>query len=242
MNVTELKRAIARGDNRIELAVGKVAIQLGRVAPGEFLMGSPASEPGHDANESPVRRVRITKPFYLAIYPLTQAQYFGVTGRQPSNFHGEDLPQDQITYPRAMELCKKLSDTIGIAVTLPTEAQWEFACRAGTHTRFNTGDSEADLGRAAWYEANSGASPHPVGQKEQNAWGFHDMLGNIWELCLDHIRSYREMSGTDPVGPTDWGQMRGGSYAHGPDYCRCACRLIGNVKFGGSGVRVCVNP
>jgi len=244
MNGAEWKQAIARGDVRVELTVKAVAISLRRVKPGEFSMGSRATEPGHDANESPVRPVRLTRPFYLGTYPITQGQYSAVTGLKPSGFHGDDLPVDQVTYPAAIEFCRKLSEEAGVTVTLPTEAQWEFACRAGTRTRFYSGDSDADLARVAWYEANSGGSPHPVGQKEPNAWGFYDMLGNIWELSLDHIRSYREMSETDPVGQIspNWGQMRGGSYAYGSDSCRCACRLVSNVKFGGSGLRIAINP
>jgi formylglycine-generating enzyme required for sulfatase activity len=111
-------------------------------------------------------------------------------------------------------------------VRVPTEAEWEHACRAGTRTTYYTGDLDADLDRAGWYGANSGGKTHPVGEKAQNAWGVHDMHGNVWEWCADWYEDYGAESATDPQGPTE-GQgrvLRGGSWGYDPGLCRSARR------------------
>ncbi len=113
-----------------------------------------------------------------------------------------------------MEFCKKLSVKTGKTATLPTEAQWEYACRAGSETRFGFGDDEADLGDYAWYDKNSDLTTHPVGQKKPNEWGLYDMHGNVWQWCQDWYGDYTAASKTDPTGP-DHGLlrvMRGGAW------------------------------
>jgi formylglycine-generating enzyme required for sulfatase activity len=114
----------------------------------------------------------------------------------------------------------------GESVRLPSEAEWEYACRAGTRTRFCSGDADADLESVAWYGANSGDKTHPVGEKASNAWGVHDMHGNVWEWCLDRHGNYGAEAVTDPQGPTQGADrvLRGGSWYFSPGYCRSACR------------------
>jgi formylglycine-generating enzyme required for sulfatase activity len=149
-------------------------------------------------DESPAHEVTISTPFYLGRYEVTQEQYQQVMGKSPSHFKGRDLPVEYVSWDEAQEFCKKASEVARSSrdqrgdpegrptvVRLPTEAEWEYACRAGTTARFCSGDADADLESVAWYGANSGGTTHPVGQKTPNAWGVHDMHGNVWEWCQD---------------------------------------------------------
>ncbi|MEP7123523.1 MAG: formylglycine-generating enzyme family protein [Byssovorax sp.] len=228
----------------ITLQAGNQGIELLLIPAGSFLMGSQPTEPGHRDAESPVRRIKISKPFYIGRHEITQGQYKAVIGINPSRFIGDDLAVDQITHADANEFCRKLSALVGRKVTLPTEAQWECACRAGTTTRFYTGNMETDLDRAAWSRRNSDESVHPVGTKEPNAFGLFDMLGNVWEHCLDVLPDYATISDVDPVGTTDdeKGSMRGGGWMNDAEYCRAACGLRTSDMFGGAGIRIVINP
>jgi formylglycine-generating enzyme required for sulfatase activity len=243
MNGAELSKAIQAGVQEIRLQAGTVSFELTRIPPGEFDLGSPDQEEGHQPNEGPVRRIRISKPFYLGRFEVTQAQYKSVTGLNPSNFEGPDLAMDQITYPKAVRFCELVTAHAGVRVTLPTEAQWEYACRAGTKTCFYSGNSPTDLDRVAWHSGNSGGRPQPVGRKEPNAFGLYDMLGNVWELCSDFLPDYSNIQVTDPAGRDTAGPaMRGGGWMDEPRNCRSATRLASDVMFGGTGVRIAVNP
>lgn len=130
-------------------------------------------------------------------------------------------------------------------VTLPTEAQREYACRAGTKTRYYSGDKEDDLRKIAWYRENSGDAPHEVGKKEPNAFGLYDMLGNVCEPCVDVLLSrYDAIKDTDPKGHEDGvsGMMRGGCWQYGAKSCRAAARLWSDDRFSGMGIRIAINP
>ena len=172
--------------------------------------------------------VTLTKPFYLGKYEVTQAQWQAVMGSNPSNFKGDNLPVECISWHDAKEFCKKLNEIYadklpaGYQFDLPTEAQWEYACRAGTTTALNNGkDLTSDWGECsnlnevAWYTKNSGGKTHEVGQKRANAWGLYDMHGNVWEWCRDWYGAYPGISVTDPVGPSSGSDrvMRGGRWA-----------------------------
>jgi formylglycine-generating enzyme required for sulfatase activity len=189
--------------------------------------------------------VTLTKPFYMGKFEVTQEQYQQVMGNNPSHFQGRDLPVEQVSWDDAQEFCKKASEKTGLTIRLPTDAEWEHACRAGTRTTYNTGDTEADLDRAAWYGANNGDTTHPVGQKVPNAWGLYDMHGNVWEWCADwHVKNYSAGAATDPRGPTkgQYRVLRGGSWLNFPMGCRSACRLGGapDTRFDIFGFRVAV--
>lgn len=244
MAAEDIKEAIANGAEEIVFEVASVSFEMVRIPEGNFFMGSPLQEEGRQPNEGPMRTISISKPFYMGRHAITQAQYQVVMGMNPSNFRGESLAVDQVLYANAVEFCNRLSQLIGVAITLPTEAQWEYACRAGTQTRFYSGDSKEDLDKVAWYDANSDNRVHEVAQKEPNAWGLYDMLGNVWEPTLDWLPSYETMANTDPLGTVNGRAvaMRGGGRMHGPEYARCASRLMSNDRFGGMGIRIVINP
>lgn len=236
-----IRREMAEGAERIEFRVRQAHFVLVRIPPGECEMGSNTGR----ANEMPVRKARVSRPFYLGQFEITQFQYKQVMGNSPlSNFSGDSLPVDGIVYSQAREFCTSLSRLVGLSITLPTEAQWEYACRAGTNTKYSSGETSADLGQVGWYEGNAGRAIHPVGVMRPNAWGLYDMHGNVWEPCLDEIRDRSTIVDIDPVGETheDWGAMRGGGWMHGPEYCRAATSLVTDEMFGGMGIRIAINP
>jgi formylglycine-generating enzyme required for sulfatase activity len=148
-----------------------------QISTGEFMMGS---ENG-DADEKPVHRVRISQSFEMGKYEVTQVQWEAVMGHNPSLFRGANLPVEQASWDDAQQFIQKLNAlSDGYLYRLPTEAEWEYACRAGS-----TGNYAGNLDAMAWYKKNSGGKTHPVGQKQPNAWGLYDMHGNIWEWCED---------------------------------------------------------
>lgn len=239
----DIRGAMAKGAPAVTLRVGAVQIDLVRIPPGEFTMGSPQDEEGHAPNEAPALRVRLSKAFYLGRFEITQAQYRAVMGVAPGGAEEDMLPVSQITYADAREFCRRLSSAANVDVRLPTEAQWEYACRAGTQARYCSGSAEADLERVAWYSGNAQGKAHPVGQKQPNAWGVYDMLGNVWEYCADFVDDYATMASADPIGCVTprHGAMRGGGWMHGPEESRAATRFISNDMFGGAGFRIAVS-
>ncbi len=240
----DLEQAMASEAHQLEFYIDSLSFQMLRIPAGQFKMGSLVDEEGHQPNEEPIRLIEISKPFYMGQYEVTQAQFKIVMGNNPSKVKGDLLPVDQVTYPQALEFCKKLSQLIDVTVTLPTEAQWEYACRAGTSTRFYSGNTIESLNKVAWFNQNAQGKVHPVGQKEPNAWGLYDMHGNVWEFCLDFIPTYEQLIVKDPVGrkSLERGAMRGGGWMHGPEYQRAATRLISDNMFGGTGIRIVINP
>jgi formylglycine-generating enzyme required for sulfatase activity len=187
---------------------------------GEFDMGSESREAYLD--EKPVHRVRITRGFWLGKYPVTQAQWEAVMGSNPSHFKGPDRPVERVSWDEAQEFLKKLSAKGEGRYRLPTEAEWEYAARAGS-----TGDrySEA-LEEIGWYHGNSGGETHPVGRKKPNAWGLYDMLGNVCEWCQDWYGEYLKGPVTDPKGPKSGASrvLRGGSWVNSPWCLRASLR------------------
>jgi formylglycine-generating enzyme required for sulfatase activity len=169
--------------------------------------------------------VKITQPFYLGLYEVTQAEYLQVTGTNPSKFKGGgSAAVHSVTWNEAVAFCRRLSAlpkerAARRVYQLPSEAQWEYACRAGTTTVFYFGDDERGLGAYAWFADNSGGRTQPVGRKGPNAWGLFDMLGNASEWCADWFGDnyYRQSPGEDPAGPTAGEERvwRGGTFGHG---------------------------
>ena len=224
---------------------GGIKMDLVLIPAGTFEMGSPEGEDERSSEEK-LHTVTISKAFYIAKYPVTQEQYEAVIGKNPSYFKGARNPVEQVSWDDAVKHCEKLSASTGNKVRLPTEAEWEYACRAGTRTRYNLGDTTEDLKRAGWYEANSGGETHEVGGKTPNAWGLHDMHGNVWEWCRDWKADYPFGTQTDPQGPTTGTArvLRGGSSPNLSKHCRSAYRDNGNFapdfRFRTIGFRVVV--
>ena len=244
-----LKGAASRAEER----AGFLPNSFSYIPVGTFSMGSPAGESGRDDDEDQVD-VRIVTCFLLGKTEVTQSQWKSVMGNNPLHFKGDNLPVENVSWSDAIEFCWILTQREREAgrlpknwkYTLPTEAQWEYACRAGTTTGYYTGDTEADLARAGWYDGNSDRKTHPVGQKEPNAFGLYDMHGNVWEWCSDYY-NLSLSGGTDPVrtssGNGKFGSdrvYRGGSWNGDAQYCRSADR-IGNSpgnRYGSLGFRV----
>ncbi|MCG3173235.1 MAG: Hercynine oxygenase [Myxococcota bacterium] len=217
---------------------GGVTLDLILIRPGTFVMGSEERGP----NEKPVHKVTISRPFYMGKFEVTQRQWEAVMGNNPSKFKGADNPVDSVSWNDATEFCAKLAQKTGKRVVLPTEAQWEYACRAETTTDFYTGDGNQALADAGWYEANSGGKTQPVGKKKPNAWGLHDMHGNVWEWCADRYGTYGADESTDPKGPASGNSrvLRGGSWNNDAQFCRSAYRngYAPDLRNYGFGFRV----
>ena len=215
---------------------------------GEFLMGS---ENGVDA-EKPVRKVIISKPFYLGKYPVTQAQWEAVMGSNPSRFKGElNRPVETVLWDEAQEFLRKVGTReVGKTYRLPTEAEWEYACRAGSTGAYFFGDDETKLKEYAWYDRNSGRTTHPVGKLKPNPWGLHDMHGNVWEWVqdwyADDYYKQRPNPDRDPQGPEsgDLRVLRGGCLGDPQRNARCAFRYWGYPydRFVIIGFRIVVRP
>ena len=179
----------------MQVVAASEVVELLPVPPGEFRMGSD----NELFSETPVHVVHLASGFLLGKYPVTQAQWLDVMADNPSAFRDSpDRPVDSINWDQATEFCHRLSDQSGRRVRLPSEAEWEYACRAGTASEFFFGrwgpfldDSEVpwearqSLCEYAWFDLNSGDSTQPVGRRRPNPWGLHDMLGNVWEWCAD---------------------------------------------------------
>jgi formylglycine-generating enzyme required for sulfatase activity len=194
---------------------GSATMKLILINPGKFMMG------GKGQHE-----VTLTKPFYLGATLVTQAQYEAIMGNNPSRFKGPTNPVETVLWDDASNFCKKLSAKTRQNVHLPSEAEWEYACRAGTKTLFSFGDDESQLGDYGWYLGNSGGTTHPVAQKKPNPWGLYDMHGNVWEWCADVHGDYPTQPVTDPqgAGSGPYRIVRGGCYLYGPVQCRSANR------------------
>jgi formylglycine-generating enzyme required for sulfatase activity len=210
---------------------------------GEFQMGSTEAD-----DERPRHLVTISRPFYVGVYPVTQREYMQLIKKNPSHFSGNDSdPVESVSWFDAIEFCNALSrkeslplfykiegqtievaDWNGTGYRLPTEAEWEYTCRAGTTTRYSFGVSENALDQYAWYSADSSSKPHPVGQKRPNSWGLHDMHGNVWEWCWDGYDAdyYKQSPAIDPRGPERAAGrvIRGGSWRDVPQGARSASR------------------
>ncbi len=204
-----------------------IGMNLVLIPAGEFLMGSPESDSSAWDGEKPQHLVRISRPFYLGVTEVTQAQYEGVMGTNPSRFKGAQLPVEGVSWEDAVAFCRRLSDKEDRTYRLPTEAEWEYACRAGSTTKWSFGDDESALNEYAWYSANSNRTMHPVGEKNPNAWGLYDMHGNVCEWCSDWCGRYASTVMDDPTGPTaGWTRvLRGGSCYYDARSCRSVFRF-----------------
>jgi formylglycine-generating enzyme required for sulfatase activity len=190
---------------KLDLGNG-VTMELVYIKPGSFVMGGERTTDGRfECVEVPKHEVTLTKGFYLGKYEVTQAQFEAIMGTNPSgSSKGPDFPVDTVSEQDAREFCEKLAEKTGQEARLPTEAEWEFAARAGSKTKWFFGDSPSALGDYAWFKDNADGKSHPVGQKKPNPWGLHDIYGNVNERISDvYARNYyAESPKVDPTGPS----------------------------------------
>jgi formylglycine-generating enzyme required for sulfatase activity len=227
-----------------------IGMKLARIPKGTFMMGSPETEAGHHISET-LHEVTLTKDYYLGVYEVTQDEFRKVMGDNPSHFEGPpSRPVERVSWEDAVEFCKRLSDKpeekkTGWKYRLPTEAEWEYACRAGSQTAYSFGDDARLLGDFAWFSDNSNRQTHAVGGKKPNGWGLYDMHGNVWEWCGDLYGDYPRGSVTDPTGPNVGSDrvLRGGCWGNVAARCRSALRLGGIPSFRGDdcGFRVALS-
>jgi len=222
---------------------------------GTFTMGSAAEEQGRDADEGPTTQVTLTQGFSISAYEITQAEYRDVIGSNPSGLTGDfSRPVEKVSYDEATLYCALLTsrDRILGAISatqtyrLPTEAEWEYAVRAGATNRFSFGDQDIGLAGYGWYVSNSGDATHPVGEKAPNAWGVYDAHGNVWEWCTDFYGNYPGGSVSNPTGPGSGSTrvLRGGSCLRVSSDCRSASRgsAASNLRYADLGFRVVLTP
>ncbi len=209
----------------IELAP-ELTLALIAIEPGTFGMGAAADGASADEHASQ-RPVTISKPFWLGRSEVTQAQWRAVMGTSPSRFVGDERrPVEMVSWDEAEEFCRRLSEKSGVRFRLPSEAEWEYACRAGTITRFSFDGGRDELWEHAWFHDNSEGSTQPVATRLPNAWGLHDMHGNVWEWCSDWYGEAGSDPATDPTGPREGTErlLRGGSWGSYADACRAGYR------------------
>jgi formylglycine-generating enzyme required for sulfatase activity len=226
----ELGQRLAPGRDELRNSVG---MTLRLIPAGVFRMGSPANEPRRGTDEF-LHEVQITRPFFMGAHEVTQGQYRAVMGRVPAGQSADqdDLPVVNVSQKDAKEFCRRLSERLNRVYRLPTEAEWEYACRAGSSSAYPFAGGPEGLDDHGWYDANSGGRPHPVGKKLPNAWGLYDMLGNVAEWCADRYDDnyYQTSPVQDPRGPAprpdspDMVVLRGGSFQKDASACRCADR------------------
>jgi len=206
--------------------INSIGMVLVPIPEGEFTTGDRKA----DATQYPVK---IGKAFHLGALEMTQDQYEKVMGKNRSHFKGAgNLPVERVSWKDTVEFCRKLSalpeeTAAGRAYRLPTEAEWEYACRAGTTTKFSFGDDRKQLGEYAWYRDNSGGTPHPVGTKRPNGWALYDIHGNVWEWCQDRYRDHLSTSVPDLTGLNyrSTRVLRGGSWNSVGGYCQSEYRF-----------------
>jgi len=248
---------VARAEQRRQPAAGKIItnsidMKFAYIPQGEFVMGSPPGERGRSSNEGPMHRVIISKGFYMGTCEVTQKQYKSIMGSNPSGHtrlvFGGNLPVERVSWIQATKFCEKLSRKDYRRYRLPTEAEWEYACRAGSPGRFSFSYSGLPLKEYGWYKSNSGSKTHAVGKKKPNAFGLYDMHGNVEEWCNDWYDGPYTAADVliDPQGPKRGSLriLRGGSYNRSPAECRSAARSYGEAqdKTYAFGFRVVLAP
>jgi len=240
-------QVVSRPQILTETLPGGIKLELIKIPAGSFIMGA-----NEDDNEKPPHKVTL-KEFYLGKYPVTQEQYQAVMGNNPSRFKDNPKnPVEQVSWNDAKEFCRKLKQITGEDFRLTAEAEWEYACRAGSQTSYYFGDDESQLGEYAWYSPNSDSKTHPVGQKKPNNWGLYDMSGNVWEWCED---SWHDSYANKPENIKDNGNiiwldsnnsshiLRGGSWNDNSRDCRSAYRywFLAELRINFFGFRLALS-
>ena len=218
--------------------VNGVSFEMVRVEGGTFRMGATSEQEDEaDSDEKPVHGVTLSS-YYIGKTEVTQALWQAVMGSNPSRFEGSDLPVECVSWNDCQEFIQKLNRLTGRNFRLPTEAEWEFACRGGNNSRGYKYSGSNNLGSVAWYNDNSGGQTQPVGTKAPNELGIFDMSGNVWEWCSDWYANYTSYSQTNPTGPHSGSNRvhRGGSWGYDAWRCRSSCRIINDPTFRNIGL------
>ena len=218
----EVRLASPHAGTRLIVRVGSVEVPLRWCPAGTFTMGSPSTEEGR-CDDEVQHRVTLTKGFWMGETEVTQGLWKKVMGSNPSHFKGDDLPVETVSWDDCQAFIKKVNAALGCGARLPTEAEWEYACRAGAMGAYG---GTGRLDEMGWFGDNSGGTTHPVGQKKPNSWGLCDMHGNVWEWCADWEGDYPTGSVSDPTGPASgvYRVLRGGGWYGSARNCRSAHR------------------
>ena len=233
-------------DMELPESADSIGMEFKLIPAGTFIMGDASVLDNQTPHE-----VTLTKPFKMGVHEVTQDQYEQVMGVNPSEFKGANNPVEMVSWEEAVEFCRRLSELpaekkAGNVYRLPTEGEWEYACRAGTTTKYSFGDDESDFGEYAWYGDKYGDKHYPVGSKQPNAWGLYDMHGNVWEWCQDLYGDYPSGTVTDPTGAASgsFRVLRGGGWYSTAESCRSAYRYgyKPSGRYDGSGFRVSLSP
>ena len=225
--------SVASGSNAISIPVKDgISIEMVKVEAGTFMMGATSEMKDPYDDEKPVHQVTLTNDYYMGKYEVPQALWEAVMGSNPSEYKGDNLPVEMVSWNDCQEFISKLNSLTGRKFRLPTEAEWEYAARGGKKSRGYQYSGNSNISDVAWYDGNRGSKPHPVGTKQANELGIYDMSGNVYEWCSDWYGSYSSSSQTNPTG-ADSGSSRvyrGGSWRNGAWLCRLSCRYF-NTQF-----------
>ena len=223
--------SMASGSNTISIPVKDgISIDMVKVEAETFMMGATSemkdSYDDPDSDEKPVHQVTLTNDYYMGKYEVTQALWQAVMGSNPSNFKGDNLPVEEVSWNDCQEFISKLNSLTGRKFRLPTEAEWEYAARGGKKSRSYQYSGSSNISDVAWYDGNSVNKTHPVGTKQANELGIYDMTGNVWEWCSDWYGFYSSSSQTNPTGADSGSSrvFRGGSWYGNARYCRLSFR------------------
>ena len=246
---------ISNANKLNDISVGNLGITMKKIQEGTFLMGSPANENSRDPDEGPQTEVTITKTYWVSSHEVTQSQFETIMSFNPSDFAGGNNPVESVTWEEAMDFCNKLNQRYaeqniipeGYHFTLPSEAQWEKACRAGTESIYYFGNSSVPLGDHSWFATNSSNRTHSVGDKLPNPAGLYDIAGNVLEWCLDSWKSSHPGERVvDYVNLTNSSNrvIRGGGFEDGANGCRSAYRKYRSQsgRYNFVGFRIALSP
>ena len=238
LNLIQSESTISLALKSPQVVFNRLGMAFVRIPAGEFIMGE--SKSALTVNR-PCHRVKISQPFYLGRHLVTQAQWEAVMGSNPSHFQGRpEHPVERVSWDDIQAFLRQLNEREAIGpYRLPTEAEWEYACRSGSTTPYSLGEEADQLKDYSWY-GGSTESTQPVGHKWPNAWGLHDMLGNVWEWCHDGRRTYTVDAVVDPMGPTGAGAdraIRGGSWNSAAHGVRERCGFAPDTRYGHIGFR-----
>ena len=232
-NINDIYLEIDKIKKNIVILENKIGIKFTLIHTGEFTMGSSFDR------ETPDHIVSISKPFYLGTYPVTQHEWKVVMRKDPSRFEGNDLPVEKVSWNDVQEFITKLNEMEKGTnkYRLPSEAEWEYAARAGTKAKYSFGDDDSKLEEYAWYKGNSDTKTHPVGKKRANPWGLYDVHGNVWEWVQDRWHpDYDDDNRPDDGSAWESGDSprrvsRGGSWFNDAGDCRSAIRGNSNTGY-----------